>query len=321
VTHKQRNPLSLDTIFDGIVNESYRRQAPPILYHYTNWVATEGILSKQHFWETAHDCTNDEVELEAAHAVLVAAAKRLQKKYRGTTTRVLYHFLHKYQQLRISRMKTVYMTCFSQARDDAGQWNDYGDSGRGLCLGLRVLNEPAPTPDDTGSALVKVDYSEESWRNTITGCFEDICKELSRVPMTSSNIELGVSALYRIAAFCAMTAKQPKWAHEREFRHITIFRDGVQANPKERTNSEGKKIRYLDDITLRLNGKQLAFAEIIIGQNQDAEQAQKTLLNILEKAHYVPGSPEYPEIVVSTQTLNFAKQPGGIDWHTCHRSE
>jgi hypothetical protein len=298
VNHGHQNPLALDTIFDGIVNESYRRQAPPILYHYTNWAATEGILCNQHFWETAHDCTNDEVELEAAHAVIVAVAKRLQKKYRGTTTRVLYHFLHKYQQLRIGRMKTVYMTCLSQARDDGGQWKEYGDMGRGLCLGLRVLNEPAPTPNETGSALVKVDYSEESWRYTITDCFEDICKELSRAPMTPKNIELGVSALYRIAAFCAMTAKQPKWAHEQEFRHITIFRDGVEAIPKERTNNGGKTIRYLDDITLRLDGKKLAFAEIIVGPNQDAEQAKKGLQAILNKAHYVPGTPEYPNIQI-----------------------
>ncbi len=295
-----RNSLALDKIFDGIVNESYKRQAPPILYHYTNWVAAEGILCSQHFWETAHDCTNDETELEAAHDVIIEAAKRLQKKYRGTTTRVLYHFLHKYQQLRISRMKTVYMTCFSQARDDAGQWKEYGDMGRGLCLGVRVLNEPAPTPQGTGSALVKVDYSKESWRNTVTNCFKDICKELSRAPMTPKNIELGVSALYRIAAFCAMTAKQPKWEHEQEFRHVTIFRDGVEAKPKERTNSEGKTIRFLDDITLRLDGKKLAFAEIIIGPNQDAEAAKKRLQGILERANYVPGSPEYPEITVST---------------------
>jgi hypothetical protein len=308
VNHSHRNPLALDTIFDGIVNESYRRQSPPILYHYTDWRATEGILCNQHFWETAHDCTNDTVELEAAHAVIVAAAKRLQRKYRGTASVVLSQFLHSYQKLKISKMKTVYMTCFSQARDDAGQWQDYGRLGSGLCLGLRVLKEPAPTPHETGSALVKVDYSKESWRKTVTECFEQICKVLSsRAACTPRNIELGMSALYRIAAFCSMTAKQPRWAHEQEFRHITIFRDGVEANPKELTTSDGGTKRYLDHIDLRQDGKQLAFAEIIIGPNQDAEQAKKTLLNILEKVHYVPGSPEYPEIVLSAQTLSSAK--------------
>src|SRR5258708_19123818 len=101
-----------------------------------------------------------------------------------------------------------------------------------------------------------------------------------------------------------MTAKQPKWSHEQEFRHITIFRDGVDAKPKECV-CQGKTKRYLDDVDLRQDGKQLAFGVIIIGPNQDAEQAQKQVHALLEKAHYVPGSPEYPEIVVSSQTLNF----------------
>jgi hypothetical protein len=171
-------------------------------------------------------------------------------------------------------------------------------NGRGFCLGLRILNEPVPTPRNTGSALIEVDYSEESWRCHLMANFEKVCSLLSRAVKSKRSLELGSSALYRIAAFASIMAKQAKWAIEREFRHITLIRDGADMQPKERRRGD-KIIRYLYDVDLRVAGKQLAFAEIIIGPNQDTEAARVRVSALLEEAGYEPSSAEYPEIAVS----------------------
>src|SRR6185437_6130133 len=99
-----RDRLSLDAIFDSIVNRSIHPKAPSILYHYTNWCGAEGIVSSQRFHKTAHDCTNDDHELVAAHEVITKVAQRLQKKARGAATRALYHFLNAYERLQINKM-------------------------------------------------------------------------------------------------------------------------------------------------------------------------------------------------------------------------
>jgi hypothetical protein len=213
--------LALDGLFDY---EGCRQQAPEVLYHYTNWTAAKGILCAQHFWETAHDCTNDDAELVSAHSVIVEVAETLRRTATGCAALALDSLLDSYQRLQVNKLKTIYLACFSLARDDQEQWRKYADYGRGLCLGVRVLNEPIPKSKYTGSALVQVDYSEESWRKNLLTEFGKICSLLSRADSSKHNVELGAWALYRDAAFASITAKQKKWAVEREFRHVTLIR-------------------------------------------------------------------------------------------------
>jgi hypothetical protein len=282
-------------LFDVLVNESYRPKAPDLLYHYTDWGGARGILCNQHFWETAHDCTNDEAEIKSAHSVIIEVAKSLRRTAEGATARVLDLFIDSYPRLRLDKLKTVYLSCFTLGRDDQQQWEKYADDGRGLCLGLRVLNEPSPNPKDRASALIQMDYSEDSWRNHLTTNFENVCALLSRAVNSRRTLELGSSALYRIAAFASIMAKQPQWSAEREFRHVTFLRNGANIQPNKRKRGD-KTIHYLDDVELRVGGKQLAFAEIIIGPNQGIAEAQTRLTALLAEAGYQAGSLEYPRI-------------------------
>jgi hypothetical protein len=195
-------------------------------------------------------------------------------------------------------MKTVYLSCFSLARDDEKQWKNYADDSRGLCLAVKVLKEPSPTPADRASALIQVDYSEDSWRKHLMTNFAKVCDLLSRVANTKRTLELASSALYRIAAIASIRAKQPQWSAEKEVRHVTFLQDDAKAKPKERKRGD-KTIRYLDDVELRMHGKQLSFAEIIIGPNQDNKEAQSRLIALLTEAGYHVETPEYPAITAS----------------------
>jgi hypothetical protein len=60
----------------------------------------------------------------------------------------------------------------------------------------------------------------------------------------------------------------------------------------------GKQIRYLS-VSLRTEGKLIALDEIIIGANQDGEEAREHLKSLLSTKGYIAGTIEYPRITIS----------------------
>ena len=224
------DPLGLDALFDLTVAAAFRSLPPPVLYQYTTWGGFEGILQSQRFWATSHDCTNDKREIVAADDVIIQVAKEILQTATGAALAALRIFIRDYGRAgQVSRVTPIYLSCFSGARDDADQWRDYGDGGQGVCLGVRVgLDEPAPSNDGVGCELLKVDYVVDSWRTTVKKSFLEICTRLegNDVHLTRGNVALGLSALYRIAAFAAISAKQPQSSVEQEYRLVAAARKG-----------------------------------------------------------------------------------------------
>jgi hypothetical protein len=195
-------------------------------------------------------------------------------------------------------LRTVYLSCFSIARDDKEQWRKYADDGRGMCLGIRVLNEQPPAETDRATKIARVNYSEASWRSTLSAEFKKILPVLEKAQVTKNNIELGLLALHRIAAFASITAKQEIWSCEKEYRRMTVLHQEGNVQPKERL-SGGKTIRYLT-AEVRANGRKIALAEVITGPNQNAEQAKQRLVKLLAECGYETNDMEYPKVVAST---------------------
>jgi hypothetical protein len=298
--HRQSNPLALERMFDRPVNETIKippAETPKVLYHYTTWAGAEGIISSQRFWATAHNCTNDEAELVTADSIIIETVRELRRNAVHAAAEVLDLFLRNYAHEQVTLVIPVYLTCFSILRDDSQQWKRYGDNGRGVCLGVRMLNEQKSQGPDLGDGLVKVDYSEASWRENVREHMGQVCSFLSYRNASPAGKKLALSALYRVAAFTSIMAKQAAWEVEQEFRHVTIVHPDARVQPMER-QSGGKIRRYLP-VELRDNGKRIAFAKIITGPNQDAANARERLKLVLEQRGYAVGDLEYPEIVAS----------------------
>ncbi len=195
-------------MFDRAVDAAFKVTAPKVLYHYTTWSGAEGVVRSQRFWATAHDCTDDEAELRSADATIMEVATDLRKNAKGAAAAVLDLFLERYTSLQITKLTTIYLSCFSVTRDDKEQCRKYANDGRGVCIGIRVVEEPGPKHTDRGTAIVKVDYSESSWHATLSENFKKICSVMEKAAVTRKNIELGLFALHRIAAFASIGAKQ-----------------------------------------------------------------------------------------------------------------
>jgi hypothetical protein len=286
------DPLALESMFDGPVRSDTSDEVPRVLHHYTTWDGAAGILSSQQFWATDHRCTNDVAELVSADSVIIEIAKELRCSAFGTAAKALDFFISEYERLHISESLTVCLVCFSLARDHDEQWRRYGENGHGICLSLRVLDEPPP--QHQASRTLRVDYSEPSWREAVRTDFRKVCDVLSRSDSIARNIRLGVSALNRRAAVQCMLAKKPGWAVEQEVRHVTLVPPGSASQLRQRETSSGTK-RYLP-VRVRTEGKQIALAEILIGPNRDAEKTRRDLEDLLFRCGYKVGSEEYPVI-------------------------
>ena len=295
------DPLAVAYMFKEAAVGPLRATPPPVLYHYTNWSAAEGILRSKEFWATAHNSTNDDAELQSADQIIMEVAGRLRSGARGSMVTVLELFLEEYSEAAVAKIMTVYLASFSAARDAREQWLKYADEGRGICLGLRVVTEKVPTSPHLGSGLLKVDYSEASWRTTIDEHFRKVASLIDEVKLKRIDLHMPLSALFQIAGFLSMSAKAEKWAPEREYRHVTILHPDARLKPRERV-SDGKAILYLP-VVLRAPGKRIALAEVIIGPNQNVEEASLRITKLLAEASYKVGDIEYPEITVSSIRL------------------
>jgi len=294
----------LDAKLDQIVHESFSAELPDVLYHYTTWAGAEGIVSSKEFWFTAHDCTNDEAELDSADEIVLETAKDLRTTVDGQAGTLLDRLLTNYPQAKVTKVTPVFLACFSEAKNSHSQWQMYAEQGRGLCLGLRVLRHEA-MPENSGVriALLRVDYSEASWRERVGTGLREVCEALSQ--FKAKNIaecppasELALSAMYRIAAFAAITAKKPQWAREKEWRQVAVVRKGFSVQPYERKSS-GRTVRYLK-LRVRGSDKLLALDEIIIGPHQDAELAGSRLQHFLAETGYPSADAELPRIAVAS---------------------
>lgn len=303
----QSHKLQIAEFFEQTVARHRMISPYRVLYHYTTWSGALNILSSQEFWSTAHDCTNDEAELASAHSIVTEVAQVCRQRYQmGTPAKVLDAFLATYPGSMMAQMRTTYLSCFSLARDDENQWRVYGDGGRGICLGIRVLEEPPPKSRQIISIAIEVEYSESALHEWLAAEFEKICLVLTRVQPSCNNCEGGVSALHRIAAFASIRAKREELRSEQEVRHVTFSRRKTCVEPKERVSAARKVVRYLP-VSLRADGKLIALDEIIIGASRNAEEAREQLKNLLAAKGYIVESVEYPRIAVSS-TLAISSQ-------------
>jgi hypothetical protein len=298
-----RDLTQFEARLDLIVRRFFLAEPQDVLYHYTTWDGAKGILLSRQFWFTAHECTNDDAELKSADAVVIRAARKVRRLLRGGAADILDLFVGEYDKIP-ELIGSVFLACFSEAKDKNSQWEGYADGGRGLCLGIRVLREETMSEDlSVATSLHRVDYSKASLQQRVETALREVCGVVTgfrgRKPAEDRSArELALNAMCRVGHYAAVTAKRPKWAGEKEWRRVAFLGRGRTVQPLERVFS-GRTIRYLS-LPIRESGRPLALDEIIIGRQQDLEAARRRLQCLLTRTGYPSVYAEMPRITIAS---------------------
>ncbi len=134
---------------------------PPRLYHYTSGRGLKGIIENRELWATHIYYLNDHSEYVGTFDLVTRLLPR------RTVIRELLpsvpHLhkavmqLHPYER---GRPPSIFVTCFSEDRDDLSQWRGYTKPGDGYALGFDRARLQARAAD-AGYRLVKVEYGEK----------------------------------------------------------------------------------------------------------------------------------------------------------------
>lgn len=107
-----------------------------ILYHYTDFVALDGILCQKELRLNNVLNMNDAEEMQLfMKGIFASVRSRLIAE--GNDDKAL-KLQTMFDGLRQKRFEySAYAACFSLYRDDAAQWERYANRGTGVCLGMR----------------------------------------------------------------------------------------------------------------------------------------------------------------------------------------
>ena len=110
------------------------QQGRKILYHYTDFQAVDGILSQAQLRVNNVLRMNDSAEMRHfMNGLCTAVAQRLEEdgdRERAGQVRTLF-------REEMKKEYSAFAACFSFHRDDAAQWERYGNRGRGVCIAFR----------------------------------------------------------------------------------------------------------------------------------------------------------------------------------------
>jgi hypothetical protein len=137
----------------------------PRLYHYTSGAGLKGILERKVLWATHIYYLNDHTEYEAVFTTAKGLLPRITVLREMLPAvpclhKAIVDDLHPYDR---GRPACIFVTCFSEHRDDLSQWRGYTQPGDGYALHFD-RGRLAARAERAGWRLAKVDYQEGSAR-------------------------------------------------------------------------------------------------------------------------------------------------------------
>lgn len=184
-----------------------------ILYHYTDYQALDGILRCAQLRVNNILNMNDAAEMRYFMSGLCnAVAGRLEKDEdygRAEGVRKLFR-----EELKKEFFYSAYAACFSLHRDDAAQWERYGNKGRGVCIAFygRYLQQMM----EGAMSLQTVFYQEDMAAHNLSGTFYRLVKRKAALSENDPDIK----QIMNYAWSCSAAFKHPSFSSEREVRLI-----------------------------------------------------------------------------------------------------
>ena len=235
-----------------------------VLYHYTDYLAVNGILRDRELRVNNVRNMNDTAEMELfMNGIFRAVERRLEEEHANEKLEKLRELAKELNRKYFDY--AAYAACFSTYRDDASQWERYANRGKGVCLGIdrKVLERM------TGGAvtLQKVYYQDDVETHPLVRKLYDLT--MSEEVFTEDNpaLKAALADCWRNSA----SFKHPSFSSEHEVRLVVMPFGASDFDVKARyhvTRERIKKYYPLDlDAMCRKAGSSLEelITEIIVG--------------------------------------------------------
>jgi len=202
---------------------------PSFLYHYTTGDSLIQIIESQELWATQAACLNDTTELIYAADLL---RLRVKERIGGTVSKEFQTFLSHFAEVLLnpsSENAGIFVTCFSEKRDDLSQWRAYsgGEGGYAIQFDPIELARRASTIE-TLQILVRIVYKlENELVDTLLTFGEQCFVELqgaSRAPTEAAWLAEFMPYWVDQIALLAPCFKHPKFEGEAEWRFLYRLR-------------------------------------------------------------------------------------------------
>ena len=239
-----------------------------ILYHYTDFQAVDGILRQAQLRVNNVLRMNDSAEMRHFMDRLCAAvARRLEDDGdKAGAGRVRWLF-----QEELKKEYSAFAACFSFHRDDAAQWERYGNRGRGVCIAFRrdYLEKMA-----VGAlSLQMVFYRNDMAGHPMVDVFYRLIKE---------GADLAGEELRRAmcdAWACSVSFKHPSFRSEYEMRLVVspFEKEDLEVQPCYHVSKERIKKYYPLDLNAMCSRAGITLddliTELIIGPDSTQSMA------------------------------------------------
>lgn len=186
-----------------------------VLYHYTDFVALDGILCHKELRLNNVLNMNDAEEMQLfMRGIFTSVRRRLESEGEHEKAAKLQAL---YDDLRQKRFEySAYAACFSRFRDDAAQWERYANRGRGVCLGMRrdVLERM------TGGAMAiqEVFYQDHMESHPLVERIHDLVLASDEITERNQSLRAQVREAWRDSA----SFKHPSFSSEKEIRLVVM---------------------------------------------------------------------------------------------------
>ncbi len=249
-----------------------------ILYHYTDFQALDGILHDARLRVNNVLNMNDAAEMRYfMNRLCDAVAGRLEDEgdlRKAAQVKELFK-----EALKREFYHPAYAACFSLHRDDAAQWERYGNRGRGVCVAFqgKYLQKMA----QGALSLQTVFYQEDMSTHNLTGVFYRLVKRNEELSAESPDIQKALNYAWS----CSAAFKHPSFLSEKEVRLVVspAVRDYFDIRPCYHISRERVKKYYpleLDSMCRKIGiGWEELVPEIIIGP--ESTQSQPILQDYL----------------------------------------
>ena len=246
-----------------------------LLYHYTDWTALRGILTEGKFWASDWRMLNDTTEFKLGREILREVIENELDLCRSTSAKA-----KRIEQIRDAVVsiesgiadgaQSLFVTSFTEAGDDLGQWRSYASDGRGVSIGFTRA-----TLREAGGAFRQVEYDEVRHRRKLRTALQT---QLGKPTTNDVLLTAKANALIRVC----LSYKHSGFASEREHRLIST----VSSSLKFRSVADAV-IPYREFPMKRIDPENEAsppaIAEILIGPRSHAaaEGTLRTLLRVV----------------------------------------